>query len=634
MTTRCPDTFGALLDQVAEAFGDKVFLQRRHGQGGGSVSYADLRRDVRRLARGFLAQGVRRGDRVALVAENSYAWILADLSLAYIGAVDVPRGADTTPSELVEILNHSGCRFAIGETDRVVDELQKLRGHAPVIQEVWSLATESGVDGVLSIFELMKAAAAGDAAAGDAAAGDAAAGDAAAGDAAAGDAAAGGTAEGDAADLDAAAAEVKPDDLLTIVYTSGTTADPKGVMLTHHNMLNNTVTVNEVLRVGPQDVFLSALPAWHVYERIMDYLALSCGGELVFTTRRKIKEDLRGVQPTVFAAVPRIWESIHDGIVNHVEKLGGVKGGLMRHVLGVSREVGSGRAGAAKKLLHKLYRATLLKPLQKVTGGRIRIAVSGGGALPTHVDELLLGIGLPLLNGYGLTETSPVVCVRPPENNRVGTIGPPLSETRVEIRAEDGTPLPAGEIGLLWIQGPQVMQGYYANPKATRRVLTEDGWFNSGDLARMDEFGHFVITGRAKDTIVLAGGENVEPEPVETGIKSSALIDQAVVLGQDQKSLGAILIPMPESLEEKVPRSEWGERDGELTGDKVLALYRRELDRTLSRDSGFRPCERIARFRVRLDPMTVENGLLTPTMKVKRHLVSEQMANLIDGLFK
>ncbi|MCA8957491.1 MAG: AMP-binding protein, partial [Planctomycetes bacterium] len=379
---------------------------------------------------------------------------------------------------------------------------------------------------------------------------------------------------------------------------------------------------------------LSVLPAWHVYERIMDYLCLACGSELVYTSRRRIGEDLRGVRPTVFAAVPRIWESIHDRIVSGIEKLQGPKQKLMRGVLANCRKVGAGRGHGVDRLLNAFYRRTLLRPIHAATGGRLRLAVSGGGALPGHIDEMLLGTGLCLLNGYGLTETSPVVCLRPPDQLRPATIGPAIPETEVEIRDPDGRRLPAGDIGLLWIRGPQVMQGYYRNPETTRRVLTDDGWFNSGDLARIDARGHVYITGRAKDTIVLAGGENVEPEPLETGIKSSPLIDQAVVLGQDQKALGAILIPSPDCLAERVPRDEWGERDGELTGGKVLAAMRAELDRTLARSAGFRPCERVARFKVRTEPMTVENGLLTPTMKVKRHEVQRQMGGMIEALFR
>jgi len=592
-----PETFADLLEQVTAFFGDKVCLRRRHGNGGDPVRYLELRDDVRVMARGLLARGITRGDRVGILAENSYAWFLTDLAITYIGAADVPRGADTSPNELRHILAHSGCKMAFAENDSVARDILDITDQLPELQDVCVMDEQTSLEGVLTFADLR--------------------------------------AEGEASgiNLDAAAAEVGSEDILTIVYTSGTTADPKGVVLTHQNILSNVYAINQILHAGQQDVFLSALPAWHVYERIIDYLVLACGAELVYTTRRKIKEDLRKVRPTVFAAVPRIWETIHDGILGHCNKLQGLKKRLMHSVLESSRAMARRDAGLVTRLKHKIYSKTLLPKILEATGGRIRYAVSGGGALPDHVDELLLGLGLPILNGYGLTETSPVVCLRPPNDRRVSSIGPVIPNTEVEIRDADGTVLPANEIGLLWVRGPQVMRGYYNNPETTAKVLTADGWFNSGDLARRDDDGHYYITGRAKDTIVLAGGENVEPEPVETGIKASTVVDQAVILGQDEKNLGAILIPMPESLEREVPRNEWGEQNGELTGEPVITLMRKELDRTLTRQAGFRPCERVARFRVRLEPMTIENGLLTPTMKVKRHEVREQMAGLIDGLF-
>jgi len=597
MANPLPNTFPDLLRHAAESHGGKVCLRRRHGTGGDPVSYTELHQDVRTLAQGLLAHGITHGDRIGILAENSYAWLLADLAITHIGAIDVPRGADTSPHELRHILAHSGSRMAFAENDKVAQEILNIQDQLPELEDVCILGDETDIEGVLTFADLRSKGAASD------------------------------------IDLDAAIREVCPSDVLTIVYTSGTTADPKGVVLTHQNVLSNAHSINQILGVGPQDIFLSVLPAWHVYERIIDYLCLSCGGELVYTSRRKIKEDLRVVQPTVFAAVPRIWENIHDGIVSHCNKLTGFKKRLMNSALESSRAVARRDASLLTRLKHKIYSKILLPKILQTTGGRMRIAVSGGGALPTHVDELLLGIGLPILNGYGLTETSPVVCLRPPDDRRVNSIGPVLANTEVEIRDFDGHVLPTGEIGLLWVKGPQVMRGYYNNPETTAKVLSQDGWFNSGDLARRDADGHHYITGRAKDTIVLAGGENVEPEPVETGIKASDVVEQAVVLGQDKKSLGAILIPRPDNLERAIPRAEWGEKDGELTGEKVITLMRQTLDQTLTREAGFRPCERVSRFRVRLEPMTIENGLLTPTMKVKRHEVQEQMSELIDDLF-
>jgi long-chain acyl-CoA synthetase len=371
-----------------------------------------------------------------------------------------------------------------------------------------------------------------------------------------------------------------------------------------------------------------------MYERIMDYLALATGAQLVYTDRRRIKEDLAAVRPTIFAAVPRIWEMLHDGLVNHSLKLPGMRGALLRKGIALSRAVGGRQASLPQRLAHAALRPLVLQKILANFGGRLRLCVSGGGALPRHVDETLLGIGLPLLNGYGLTETSPVASVRLPQANDPGHIGPPLPETQIEARRADGSPCATAETGVLWIRGPQVMRGYYENPRKTAEVLTGDGWFNSGDLGHRDTRGNIWITGRAKDTIVLAGGENVEPEPVETLIKTSPFVDQAVCVGQDQKGLGAFLVPNPEALEQRVPRTEWDPRGGELHGKAVHALLRTELDRLLVRENGCRPCERVTTFRVLAEPLTPENGLLTQTLKVRRHVVAERLRPMLEQMFR
>ncbi|MEC8651797.1 MAG: AMP-binding protein, partial [Planctomycetota bacterium] len=245
-----------------------------------------------------------------------------------------------------------------------------------------------------------------------------------------------------------------------------------------------------------------------------------------------------------------------------------------------------------------------------------------------------LGMGIPLRNGYGLTETSPVAAIRLPHQTQPGHIGPPLPETQVEARKDDGSACGPNETGVLWIKGPQVMSGYYRNPTRTAEVLTEDGWFNSGDLGHCDEHGNLWITGRAKDTIVLAGGENVEPEPIETLIKTSPLIEQAVVVGQDEKALGVLIVPSADALEHEIPKSEWDVRGDALQGDGVKKLFRGELDRLVTRENGCRPTDRIATLQVLAEGLTPDNGLLTQTLKVRRHVVAERYAELIAALFR
>ncbi|MBL9078137.1 MAG: long-chain fatty acid--CoA ligase [Planctomycetes bacterium] len=592
-----PRTFPQLLAQ-ARGEGERVFLPRRRAQLAEPVPFARLCDDVDRLALALLDLGVRRGDRVGLVAENRYEWLLVDLALASIGAIDVPRGCDTTPAEIEFILRHSGCRLAFADDERTFAELRAVQQRLPELGRVVAMLDRADGDSLGALLQRGSD-----------------------------------LLPNQRERLDAARAAVAADDLLTIVYTSGTTAEPKGVMLTHGNVLANLHTVRDVLHVTAADSFLSVLPAWHMYERIMDYLALGTGAQLVYTDRRRIKEDLATVRPTVFAAVPRIWEMLHDGLVAQAQKLPGLRGRLLRGSLELARRVGSGRAHLGHRALHAGASALVLRKVREAFGGRLRLCVSGGGSLPRHVDETLLGVGLPLRNGYGLTETSPVAAVRLPHQHDPGHIGPPLPDTAIEARRDDGSRCGPDEVGVLWIRGPQVMRGYYDNPRKTAEVLSADGWFNSGDLGRTDARGNVWITGRAKDTIVLAGGENVEPEPVETVIKTSPLIAQAVCTGQDQKALGALLVPDFDALEHVLPRDQWQPVDGELRGRAVHALLRRELDRLLVRDNGCRPVDRVATFRVLAEPMTPENGLLTHTLKVRRHVVAERYAALLRAMF-
>ncbi|MGA0058343.1 MAG: AMP-dependent synthetase/ligase [Planctomycetota bacterium] len=602
MTELHHPSFSSLLRASATRFQDRIFLPRRHGRGGDPVTFAELRADVRRIAAGLRSLGFGHGDRIGLIAENRYEWILCDQAIVSFGGVDVPRGTDTAIGELLFILGHAGCRFAFVETPAVADALAAHRAELPDLEGV-AVMTGSASDveagGALDLDALR--------------------------------------ARGDAwlathsEQLDQDMAAVGPDDLLTIIYTSGTTANPKGVALTHGNVLSNLAMVGQVLEFDARDVALSILPAWHAYERIMDYVLLEAGGQLVYSDRRRIKEDLQSVRPTIFVAVPRIWEMLHDGIVAQCRKQTGFMRRLLEHVLQTCRRVGAGRAGLVDRMAHRLYERRILPRFLAALGGNLRLAVSGGGALPPHVDECLIGMGVPLLNGYGLTETSPVVSVRTPSDNCVGTIGRPIPGTTCEIRDENGAPVPPGEIGLIWIRGPQVMQGYYRNEEETRRILV-DGWFNSGDLGRFGTDGQLRITGRAKDTIVLAGGENVEPERIETALKTSPLIEQAVVVGQDQKHLGALLVVHEEMLASELPRERWDVGDGVLRGADVQALYRRELDRLLGRSEGFRAIERVATFRVLAEPMSAENGLLTQTMKIKRHAVQQRYAALLAEL--
>jgi long-chain acyl-CoA synthetase len=595
-------TFSQLVDQVVRPRGERIFLPRRAARDHSPVSFGQFASDVDSLAAGLLSLGIRHGSHVALIAENRYEWLVIDQALAGLGIVDVPRGCDTTPTELQFILQHSGCCAAFADNETVARELLEMKAQLPHLEQVILMADQTSLAGALALGDILRDGAK--------------------------------KKETLAESVREARAAVKKEDLLTIVYTSGTTAEPKGVMLSHDNVISNMHVVMDILRVTEDDSFLSVLPAWHMYERMMDYLALFSGSQLIYTDRRRIKEDLPQVKPTIFAAVPRIWEILHDGIINHALKLKGVKGSLLRKGLQLSRQASEGRLSFLQRIQHKLIDSIVLSKVRSnVFGGRLRLCASGGGALPRHIDQTLLGMGIPMRNGYGLTETSPVASIRLPDQLESGHIGPPLPGTLIEARKEDGTPCATDETGILWIKGPQVMRGYYNNLTRTKEVLTDDGWFNSGDLGHRDQQGNCWITGRAKDTIVLAGGENIEPEPLETLVKTSPLIDQAVIVGQDQKSLGVLIVPNTIALEHEIPPPEWDRQGHTLQNEKLRALYRAELDRLITRENGCRPSDRVASFEILDEALTPDNGMLTQTMKIRRHVVTDHFKEVIQSLF-
>jgi long-chain acyl-CoA synthetase len=452
---------------------------------------------------------------------------------------------------------------------------------------------------------------------------------------------------------------VGPGDLATIVYTSGTTGRPKGVMLTHGNILANLTCISQVIHIGPGETVLSILPSWHRYERTVEYAALRGGGEIVYTTLRTFKEDLQAVQPRFFASVPRIWTKIHEKATGRIAESpplqraiamaawsAGTRAVVARKVLSGEADPGSGprRPGRLRALvewlvcapvLHLVCRGVVFRPVRRAAGGRRRGALSGGASLPSALDLFFEVVGLKLLNGYGLTETSPVLTCRRFEHNVIGTVGQPLPDTQVRVVDPAGGDVAPGATGRILVRGPQVMVGYYRDPEATARVLSRDGWLDTGDLGRLLSSGDLVLTGRAKDTIVLANGENVEPEPIEERIKTSRYVDQVVIVGQDREYLGALVVPAFGELEawarrRALPSSSFQEL---LEQEAVLDLIREQLGQRAGSALNGRPAEVVKRFRLLEQEFSIEAGTLTPTLKVRRPVVLERYRAEIEGLF-
>ena len=552
------------------------------------TSYSGLLEDIKVFAAALLELGLERGDHVGLVADNSREWLIADLAILGLGAADVPRGDDATEQEIAYILEFSECRLALLDDERQLAKILA-RSSLPSLRTVILIAAPSpearaaaGAAG-LSILGFAEACELGRPRAAARA----------------------------REYLDAVALGARAD-LATIIFTSGTTGEPKGVLLSHGNFLHQTDFIPSILHVMPGHVFLSVLPVWHSFERVVQYIILTCGAAIAYSkpVGSVMLADMQAIRPQWLTSVPRIWESVMDGVYRTLKHQSPVKKALFSFFVGIGesyaylRDHLLGRVpqfAPAARLLEVLWSGFLIifiaplrglgglivfKTVKDKLGGRFIAGISGGGALPSAVDRFFGAIGILILEGYGLTETAPVVGVKPQYAPVVGTVGPPLAGTELKIVDELGERLPPGSKGIIMVRGPSVMLGYYKRPELTAKVLGEDGWLDSGDLGMLTLDGELKITGRAKDTIVLRGGENVEPAPIEQKLAESEYISQAVVVGQDQKYLAALIVPDRDAIvawaeENAVPIVDY---EGLLQQPEVLDLVDYEVKEARERE--------------------------------------------------
>lgn len=595
-------TLASRLIEAARSRPAEPFLRSAVPGGRLVTTYGEFADRVEHLARGLRGLGVAAGDRVGLISENRPEWLAADLATLLAGAADVPRGTGFHPAEVAAVVRHAGCRAAWVEDPPALERFREaLDGLDPVILLHGEAPPGSGARTLAEVEAL-------------------------------------------GADVSIALPEIAPDDVATLVYTSGTTGAPKGVTLTHGNVLSNVENLREVLPVRPGHVFLSLLPSWHMYERVVEYFVADRGGVLSYTDLRNLRADLVAERPHFFCSVPRVWERLHDAVQAGLRAgpaparaaaRAALRGSLAHMAARRARRgLTAGTAGAPASTvtvlpgllawpLHLLASWLVHGKLRAAVGGRMVAAISGGGALPPHVDAFLDAAGVPVLVGYGLTETSPVVAVRRPGRNVLGTIGTALRRTELRIvgPGSAGPALP-GAAGVLHVRGPQVMRGYWNDEAATRAVLDPDGWLDTGDLCRMTPGGDLVFVGRAKDTIVLSGGENVEPELVEQSLLSSPLVEQVVVVGQDRKALGALVWVDPR-------------RAAELLGPgaDVQAAVKAELAARSGPAAGLRPWERVQCVALLPEALSVESGTLTATLKTRRAVVADRYAALVESLY-
>jgi long-chain acyl-CoA synthetase len=552
-------------------------------------TWAQIDHQVARWQAALERDGIKAGDRVAVMLRNSPEWVIYDQAALGLGLVVVPLYTQDRPENVAYIIHDSGCKVLLIEGAEQWKSLSEVKGQ---------------LDGLVRIVTVLPVPNAGEPRA---------------------------RSLGEWLPDQGGAVRHVPRDpkaLATIVYTSGTTGRPKGVMLSHHNILSNAASASsEVLTTGHDDMFLSFLPLSHTFERTCGYYLTIMSGSTNAYSRGipQLAEDLQAIRPTILISVPRIYERVYGRIRAALDDGSPLKKKLF--LLAV--EVGYARFEHAQGrgpwkpafLLWPLLNALVAKKIRARLGGRLRAAISGGAALPPDISRVFIGLGLTVLQGYGLTETSPIACANRPDDNMPASIGKPIPGVEVKIGAQNA----------LMIKGPNVMLGYWNNPEATKAMIGPDGWLNSGDTARIDEAGHVYITGRLKEIIVLSNGEKVPPVDIEAAIARDPLFEQVMLLGEGKSYLSVMAVLNADHWKKLCTERGLDPSSPETArsrqADEVM------LSRVAAQMKEFPGYAQVRRVSATLEPWTVENGLLTPTLKLKRAKVMEKFNAEIDRMY-
>ncbi|MFZ0411851.1 MAG: long-chain fatty acid--CoA ligase [Candidatus Acidiferrales bacterium] len=587
-------TLTKLFLDAADKFANPRAQMWRTDAGWQSIPAREMLRRVAGFSKALAQLGIQAGDRVALLAPNCPEWHITDFAVLGLGGVNVPIYFNESVERIVYILNDSGARLVITAGAAQAQKISECRTRAGAIEQVICVAPPAELKGDVLNYETLIASAG----------------------------------DEDIAEYRSRAAGVASSQLATIIYTSGTTGEPKGVMLSHSNLASNAIDSCAGLEYRTDDVALSFLPLAHVYERVDGYVHLSKGVSIAYLEQiESVPEALLEVRPTVAAAVPRFFEKMYAGILDKGRRAHGVRRKLFEWSLRVASRALPWRAYGAPAPLALRWQwnvanRVVYSKIREGLGGRIRLFISGGAPLAKELAEFFWSIGVPVYQGYGLTETSPVVAVNTPLANRVGTVGRPIPHVEIKI-ADDGEIL---------VKGPCVMQGYYRKPAETREVFTLDGWFCTGDVGHLDADGYLLITDRKKELLKTAGGKFVAPAPIENLLKSSRFISNALVVGDKHKFVSVLVVPNFSAIETeavKLGRDPLTQRQA-LADPWVRELLSAEIERATAALAQY---EKPKRFALIEKDFTYGGGELTYTMKVRRRVIEEHYRDVIERLY-
>jgi long-chain acyl-CoA synthetase len=592
-----PATLIDVFTRAARAHNRPDALNYKHNGEWVSFSSDEMLARVKHIAAGLYAIGIRHGDRVALLSDSRVEWTLTDAGCLFAGAVDVPIYPTLTPPQVCYILQDSGASALFLANREKFVELKEILGDCAQLKHVVFFDVEgvTPADG-LTLAQLEQRGRE--------------------------------LEQRDPEFVDRLVAETTPDDLATLIYTSGTTGEPKGVMLTHGNLVSNLIDSSGHLDIGEQDTVLSVLPLSHVFERQAMYMYLHHGMAVYFAeSLQTVGANLREVRPTILVGVPRLFEKIYQRIQEHAVAAGKPVEALLAWSVSVAREYAQhfGKhepLPPALRFKHQIASKLVFSKWRDAFGGRIRLLLSGGAALSEDLASIYIGAGIPIIQGYGLTETSPVISASTFEEYRIGTVGKAIPH--VEIRLADD-----GEIE---VRGPNVMRGYYNKPEETRAAFTDDGWFKTGDIGTIDADGYLRITDRKKELFKTSGGKYIAPAPIEQAIKGSRFVNQVVLIGSERKFPAALIVPVWEQLESycRLKGIEVTSHSEMCVHPRLIDLLQRQIDALTPNLARYEKVKKVALLE---NEFTIEGGELTPTLKIKRRVIDEKYRDVIERLY-
>jgi len=595
------------------------------------VDYQKFFDDVLLLSREFRAKKVKKDSKVMFVCDNRYEWIVTDFALISIGAISIPRGSDTPTKELEFIMKHSECEFLIVENEAIYTKHEEMLKSLS-LKSIFVLEAQNihgFFDSLYSYNDLLKDKK---------------------------------IYKNDIEDFKKQASNLSESDTFTLIYTSGTTGVPKGVILTHKNIMYNVRELPDVIGLSGDDVWVSILPSWHIFERAVEYLSVSQGCLTIYSNIKTFAHDLEFYKPTLVATVPRLWESMHNKINSKLKKEDPKKFKIFKKLVDISAAYNYNLRAVKDELpifkkrsfistcrdkmvayakLFFLYPLNLvakkrLKAVQEKFGGRLRLAISGGGSLPDFLDSWIDAVGIRIVNAYGMTECAPAIAGRALNCNTFSTLGLAIKDTQLKIVDENDNELEDGDIGEILIKGEQVTPGYYKNDEENAKSFTKDGYFRTGDLGRLTLRKELIITGRIKEVIVLANGENVDPSKIESAISKLPFVSDAILVGHDKKGLGMLVVPDFDELKEYMYEkfnTVINDIEGIFEDKKVSNEIKKDMNKMLTQKTGFKPFEKLQNIHFLEDEFKVGDEL-TNTMKKKRFVIEKKYKELIDRLLK